>query len=94
MACCDFEMRDERLRKRLAALRAARPRLEREASARLLDLYRRDRKFSPGPLTALIGQQALFGIIARGEAEHRLGIAKAMLRLREFTTNAFRPWTR
>ncbi len=87
-------MRNDGLRKRRAALRAARPRLEREAAARLLDLYRRDRKLSPGPLTALIGQQTLFAIIARGEAEHRLGIAKAMLRLHELARTAFRPWTR
>jgi hypothetical protein len=64
------------LRRRIAAIRAARPALRRQAKHVLLDYYREHRKLPKNALLSLVGSRALYRIVARGEIEHTLGIAR------------------
>jgi hypothetical protein len=85
--CCDFAAhpRSRSLTHHLAALRAARPALERTAARRLLDFYRRRRRLPSGPVAALVSRRTRARIVARGEIEHALGIAGLIPRLRADT---------
>jgi hypothetical protein len=75
------------LRRRITAIRAARPALQRRAEHFLLDYYREHRKLPKGPLLSLVGNRRLYRIVARGEIEHTLRIAWLMRharRVRDF----------
>jgi hypothetical protein len=82
--CCDFAAhpRSRKINRHLAALRAARPALERTAERRLLDVYRQHRRLTNGPVAALVSSRTRARVIARGEIEHALGIAWLIPRLR------------
>ena len=47
------------LRRRITAIRAARPALQRRAEQFLLDYYREHRKLPKGPLLSLVGNRRL-----------------------------------
>ena len=83
--CFDFapDPRAKEFTDRLAALRAARPALTRAAARRLLDLYRRQRKMSAGPLAALVSRRTRARIIAQGECEHVLGLSGVIPAIRD-----------
>jgi hypothetical protein len=69
------------LRRRMAAIRASRPALQRQAERVLLAHYREHRQLPRGPLCAIVDSRRLYKIIARGEVEHVLGVAAAMRHL-------------
>jgi hypothetical protein len=68
----------------MAAIRAARPALRRQAKHVLLDYYRKHRKLPKNALLSLVGSRALYRIVARGEIEHTLGIAWVLRHARRF----------
>jgi hypothetical protein len=65
--------------RRLAAARAARPALVREASRRVLDHYRAHRTLPPGLAARLLTGRALARLVAQGEIEHWLRLSKLLL---------------
>jgi hypothetical protein len=76
--CCDFARHPPHkgFTDRLATLRAERAALERAVKHQLLDHYRRQRRMPAGPLPALLSRRERNRLIARGEWEHSIGLAK------------------
>jgi hypothetical protein len=81
----------KQIRKRMAAIRAARPALRRRAERFLLNYYREHRKLPRGPLLSLVGSRALYRIVARGEIEHTLGIARLSREVRRLCALVAKP---
>jgi ferredoxin len=71
--------RPKDLRRRMAAICARRPALQRQAEQVLLAHYRKHRRLPRGPLCSFVGSRRLYKIIKRGEVEHVLGVAGATL---------------
>jgi hypothetical protein len=69
------------LRRRLIAIRNARPAVRRQAEVVVLAYYRTHRRLPRGPLCSVVGSKRLRQIVARGEVEHLLGIATAIRHL-------------
>jgi hypothetical protein len=65
--------------RRLAAARAGRPALVREAARRVLDHYRAHRTLPPGLAARLLTGRALARLVAKGEIEHWLRLSKLLL---------------
>lgn len=83
---CDFRAPpNDEISFRLAAIKAARPALERRLGRALLDYYRARRRLPNTPARTLVSERALARIVARGEIEHRLRIARLIACLRAFS---------
>ena len=91
--CCDFSPSpNSEITARLAALRAAKPALERRMANELLDFYRRRRRLPVSPAPMLVDQLVRARIVTRGEIEHALGIAGLVRRLHALGRRLRRRW--
>jgi hypothetical protein len=68
-----------RFERRLVAIRAERPALRRQAERLALEHFRTHRDLPCRAIVALIPRRRLYGLICRGEIEHRLRVAKLLL---------------
>jgi len=78
--------------RRLAAIRAGRPALERAVARYLLGHYRLHRALPKGPATALLPARRLNTIISRAEIEHRTGATQLMAALRRLADKIGNAW--